>query len=225
MVCLPISVFGLVVICGVHTVAAKNDDLLSKFLDFEDAKWKYADKNLATEKTLWRRKFARQQKELFMMRQKYFQLRRFVKRILEKTHRAEVAEKVWRHRLSLNRAKEQIMRRKFIQERKHLMLENQYLSVITFTGHTYGDCEGTYVRTNDRRNNHFVWNKVSGSKDTFMFYNSNHHWACTGSWWRRGILRAPQRKWFSYFSASQYTKGGLSTARFNGLRITYHRNA
>ena len=41
-------------------------------------------------------------------------------------------------------------------------------ATVTFTGKTYANCEGTYVRSNDKRGGHFVWDRTDNKR--FLFF-------------------------------------------------------
>merc|ERR1719473_915222 len=99
----------------------------------------------------------------------------------------------------------------------------KHASVITFTGKTYATCQGKYVRTTDRRNGKAVWSQVTGAKNRFMYYNTTGRWACLGNKYKKGVLKTRQGKWTTYFVQSAKTKGGLATAKFGGVKITYKK--
>jgi len=91
--------------------------------------------------------------------------------------------------------------------------------VIVLKGRSYAACQGRYKMSKRIFNGRPVWIRTWPDDSRFAFYNTDKHYAITGSQWLESILKT-KNKWHGYFVKARNAADDFALTKWKGMQMT-----
>jgi len=89
---------------------------------------------------------------------------------------------------------------------------------VELKGRSYANCEGRYKMSKRVFNGRPVWIRTQPDDSRFAFFNTDKHYAITGSQWLESILKT-KNKWHGYFVRAKYAGDKFVLTKWKGMRM------
>jgi len=90
--------------------------------------------------------------------------------------------------------------------------------VVVLKGSSYADCEGLYKMSKRIFNGRPVWIRTQPDDSRFAFYNTDKHYAITGSQWLESILKT-KNKWHGYFVKAKNAADNFVLTKWKSMKL------
>merc|ERR1719295_1138020 len=104
---------------------------------------------------------------------------------------------------------------------KSVELEKMHMpisGVVVLKGRSYAACQGRYKMSKRIFNGRPVWIRTWPDDSRFAFYNTDKHYAITGSQWLESILKT-KNKWHGYFVRAKYPGDKFVLTKWKGMQL------